>query len=550
MSEGKLTQILRVKAPGSNTFKDTEVELEWLERNLQVGKKVGGRVLDLGKILKWKFAMEQKTPDKFFKKPGESCRTIVLVVPGPKGYEDWSFQPPPADANTWLFWILVSVQKHASHAVTGDELYNPNLRKEQTGGLVALRAKTRFDEKLSKFTAAVERLSKGEGLQPFRSDSKNKSPFMTSPDKGLQFEKTFKPLTKGGSGAAPYVTKQKAKSIVLDQGHIYQPPSEPVVVKMAAATDLGGGTSAGADSLIRETQALAAIGEHLNIVRFIDAVAARDGIYLFLEKGKEDMANWATHEKPNPSRLLSVAYGIFEGLGHMHDRLIFHLDMKPQNVLMFANDVPKLIDFGLTVCRTLEGRSEAEGRWKAPAGTTGYIPQECFRLDIPPPFNDDEFTTYLAKRDAYATGMTLLDGLIGPSLLLKYDPPKNMAAWPTQQGARDKEKWWSQAVKSMIETNKIKDPESWPSFPGLRDDTLGCERALHAPGGPRLVSGGLREDRGTRARPAAHAGQAGEDQPEPQRTARLPAYPRGIVGQHRHHEGPHRLQRAADLSHP
>jgi enhancer of mRNA-decapping protein 4 len=48
----------------------------------------------------------------------------------------------------------------------------------------------------------------------------------------------------------------------------------------------------------------------------------------------------------------SVCYeiikGICHGLCYIHDKRIFHLDLKPANVLLGANMEPKISDFGLS----------------------------------------------------------------------------------------------------------------------------------------------------------------------------------------------------------
>jgi serine/threonine protein kinase len=45
-----------------------------------------------------------------------------------------------------------------------------------------------------------------------------------------------------------------------------------------------------------------------------------------------------------------IIKGICEGLLHLHDKRILHLDLKPGNILVDEHMVPKIADFGLSVC--------------------------------------------------------------------------------------------------------------------------------------------------------------------------------------------------------
>jgi len=42
-----------------------------------------------------------------------------------------------------------------------------------------------------------------------------------------------------------------------------------------------------------------------------------------------------------------IIKGICRGLDALHEENIIHLDLKPQNVLMDGNMMPKIVDFGL-----------------------------------------------------------------------------------------------------------------------------------------------------------------------------------------------------------
>jgi coatomer subunit beta' len=45
-----------------------------------------------------------------------------------------------------------------------------------------------------------------------------------------------------------------------------------------------------------------------------------------------------------------IIKGICEGLLHLHEKRILHLDLKPGNILVDEHMVPKITDFGLSMC--------------------------------------------------------------------------------------------------------------------------------------------------------------------------------------------------------
>jgi len=45
-----------------------------------------------------------------------------------------------------------------------------------------------------------------------------------------------------------------------------------------------------------------------------------------------------------------IIKGICEGLHYLHEIQILHLDLKPANILLEDNMVPKIADFGLSRC--------------------------------------------------------------------------------------------------------------------------------------------------------------------------------------------------------
>ncbi|KAG2641646.1 uncharacterized protein LOC120669924 [Panicum virgatum] len=106
--------------------------------------------------------------------------------------------------------------------------------------------------------------------------------------------------------------------------------------------------------------------------------------------------NWCMHYQ--------LIKGICEGLLHLHEGRevpIYHLDLKPSNILLDQNMVPKLADFGLA-------RPSLYGSQilvtKNVIGTRKYMPPEFM--------SNNEIT---CKNDVFSLGIVIIEVMAGPS---------------------------------------------------------------------------------------------------------------------------------------
>jgi serine/threonine protein kinase len=190
-----------------------------------------------------------------------------------------------------------------------------------------------------------------------------------------------------------------------------------MAVKSAQLTFISGEVNPVLKDLIKEARIMAALGKYRNIVGLIDAHATSTRFFLFMEKGYHDLAGYRAKVikqkikekklKPlNSTQIRKYTAGILAGIDHMHKKQMFHLDMKPENVIICKADTAKIIDFGLVKTRLMDSKKQMfDEQWHA-YGTVGYMPPESWTK------NCYSHKIDLIKRDAYAVGMTIFESLL------------------------------------------------------------------------------------------------------------------------------------------
>jgi pimeloyl-ACP methyl ester carboxylesterase len=148
----------------------------------------------------------------------------------------------------------------------------------------------------------------------------------------------FRVLAKAGEGGMGVVLK--AEDTQLGR-----------LVALKFLTGLGRTDSAAAQRVLLEARSLAALN-HPNIVAIHD-IGELDGVpYLVLEWVAGLAVGQAASARPwSETDFLRVALPIAEALAAAHSSQIVHRDIKPGNVLLTADGVVKLVDFGLVKFR-------------------------------------------------------------------------------------------------------------------------------------------------------------------------------------------------------
>lgn len=137
---------------------------------------------------------------------------------------------------------------------------------------------------------------------------------------------------------------------------------------------------------------------HPNVVAFHEMGSHQGHEYLVMEFVEGNL-NGFLAARPQLGEVCRVFAQIARGLGYIHSLSIVHRDVKPENILMTKDWVPKITDFGLA--RRLDGHSRltADGTI---LGTFGYL--------APEQMGSSHVT---ASADLYALGVCLYEAVTG-----------------------------------------------------------------------------------------------------------------------------------------
>ncbi|KAM3258536.1 hypothetical protein ACQJBY_050350 [Aegilops geniculata] len=145
---------------------------------------------------------------------------------------------------------------------------------------------------------------------------------------------------------------------------------------------------------------------HVNIVTLLGFClegSKRVLVYDYMPNGSLEKFIYAENSKETLEwdKLYEIAVGIARGLEYLHrgcNTRIIHFDIKPQNILLDQDFIPKIADFGLAkLCNPKESYLLSMDGMR---GTVGFIAPEVFSR---------RFGIVSTKSDVYSFGMVLLE---------------------------------------------------------------------------------------------------------------------------------------------
>jgi serine/threonine-protein kinase len=153
----------------------------------------------------------------------------------------------------------------------------------------------------------------------------------------------------------------------------------------------------------RERQILASI-DHPNVAKLLDGGATEDGLpYFVMEHVQgQSLLEYCDRRSLDIASRLRLFQGVLAAVQHAHRNLIVHRDIKPGNILVTEDGVPKLLDFGIAKLLNADLTSVDPQTVTARALTPEYASPEQAR--------GEPITT---ASDVYSLGMVLYELLTG-----------------------------------------------------------------------------------------------------------------------------------------
>jgi len=403
---------------GPNTkgkYQDTDLQIDWEGPVLHHKEGIIWKKLAFKDVVGFHVGAEPGgKPDKFGRLKILHIIKLHEMTHGKKELREFAIHPDVFE--TWLYWIIRSLVKHSELFLSKELIKQTPLSDKHKLKMKPVIDLSVFDRSHQVFIDALNTVQDPEQAKKLPSSPLERG------EGGTDFGKLGRLLGSGGSGTQILEIMKVLKPIVSDGEE--QRREEPVVVKLYRFSWDQDRLRQDLPELIKEARVLALLGKHPNIVRLIDVSLAVNGLCLFMEMGKGNLRDQIRKYKesqgvpPRSRDVLDYAQDILGGIAHMHKYRVYHLDMKPENVIICQgkgdDDIAKIIDFGLSRSATLQTKSklfESPGRW-ADQGTDGYINPEAWDWG----FDDVKKEIDLAKRDSFAVGMTIINGLLAPFL--------------------------------------------------------------------------------------------------------------------------------------
>jgi len=157
------------------------------------------------------------------------------------------------------------------------------------------------------------------------------------------------------------------------------------------------------DRFLDEARAAARL-DHRNVVQIYDVGIDAGQPYLVMEMVEgQNLKTLIRQRAPFPIlRALDIAQQISAGVGNAHRAGLVHCDLKPQNVLVTANGVVKVTDFGIARAFQDESGPESQKKEQIVWGSPHYLSPEQIRGEQP-----------LPASDVYSIGIILYEMLTG-----------------------------------------------------------------------------------------------------------------------------------------
>nr|XP_040245972.1 rust resistance kinase Lr10-like [Aegilops tauschii subsp. strangulata] len=325
-----------------------------------------------------------------------SCGYLAMAALGDRSMRSYPGDSVASLLVRWLVFIL-TVDSQILYCAFGAD----NLRSTQH--LHSLRSAIVFSPLILKFVAGVCRLVVAPLVVLFFLAHKYWKTRITidAVEKFLQMQQMIGPTRYAYTDIVAVTGHFRDKLGQGGYGSVYKgillPGDVHVAIKM-----LDGKSCCDGEDFISEVSTIGRI-HHVNVVRlvgFCSEEMRRALVYEYMPHGSLDKYIFSAEKSFSWDKLSEIALGIARGINYLHqgcDMQILHFDIKPHNILLDTNFVPKVADFGLA---KLYPRGNSFVPMSALRGTIGYIAPEMISRS---------FGVISSKSDVYSFGMLLLE---------------------------------------------------------------------------------------------------------------------------------------------
>ncbi|KAI6690864.1 hypothetical protein NL676_027692 [Syzygium grande] len=368
-------------------------ELTWIAS--AKSKQRNEVVEDSGDSLRERFRADgiQSSQDKLVVPGGISVG--VRECCGIKGVRPPMLKPPPSirlpviddGCSTWdLLRNFAPVGEEGASSAARERVHPSSDEEDEDAG----ERKQAVDEAIR--VEVEEEQEKGVRLGETAVLSSSCS-FSTSNDEDSSSTATTTPIIISPSERYRRIIESWDKGQLLGRGSfgsVYEGIADDgffIAIKEVSLLDQG---DMGRQSILYLEQEIALLSEfeHENIVQYYGTAKDDSNLYIFLElMTKGSLANLYQTYNLKDSQVSSYTRQILSGLKYLHDRNVVHRDIKCANILVDANGMVKLADFGLAKATKLNDVKSCKGTafWMAPevvkAKNHGYgLPADIWSL--------------------------------------------------------------------------------------------------------------------------------------------------------------------------